>query len=238
MIVVLISLLSAVCVSNFPPSSWGNDGAVTVFPLIRGTAQGTTLLNTKLNDDLLIEPGKRIGRLNLGDTRECALQLFPLKPNVDQEEGSEEGECGNEYLWVDLENTQKGNIFIRFQNSIVFQIESATTRFHTAEGIKAYDFPKEVRRNYRGLRAYALVGHSPDALGGKPLIFWIDWAKGIAFLFASTRRDHQRYLYSIIVFKPGGRFCPQGESTDSQDWHELAPYSLELARGADRRSKR
>jgi hypothetical protein len=188
-IVVLISLLSAVCVSKVPLISWGNSGAVTAFPVIRGTAQGT-LLHTRLNDDLLIEPGKRIGRLNLGNTRERALQLFPLKPNIDQEEGSEEGECGNEYLWVDLE--QKGNIFIRFQNSIVFQIESATTRFHTAEGIKVYNLPKEVRRNYRGLRAYALVGHSPDALGGKPLIFWVDWAKGIAFLFASTRRDHQR----------------------------------------------
>jgi hypothetical protein len=65
------------------------------------------------------------------------------------------------------------------------------------------------------------------AFGGGSLIYWIDWSKGLAFFFASTRDTHQRYLYSIIVFKPGGKFCPERRSTKSPDWIELAPYSLE-----------
>ena len=63
--------------------------------------------------------------------------------------------------------------------------------------------------------------------GGLPLIFWVDWHRGLAFVLASARRG-ARYLYSIIVFKPGDKFCPEGQNPDSPDWHELRPYTLDL----------
>jgi hypothetical protein len=184
--------------------------------------------NGSHQDDSLIVPGQAIGRLRLGDTRENVLKLFPFKPNIDQESLTEG--CGVEYLWVDLENAQRVNVFVRLQNTRVFQIESATTRYRTATGIKVYDSPIMVRSKYSDLRAYGLLHNSAEALGGGPLIFWVDWTKGLAFCFAATRRGkYERYLYSIIVFEPGGKFCPSGESNDSPDWRELAPYSLEVA---------
>ena len=182
-------------------------------------------LRTTANDDAMIKPGASVGSLKLGDNRDRARQVFPFKTDVDQESDTEA--CGTEYLWVDSENEQRGNVFIRFQKSEVFQIEAATTRFHTSEGIKALDSPGKVRQHYRGLKAYVLLHNSPMALGGGPLIFWVDWTKGLAFMFATERSETQRYLYSIAVFRPGGRFCPNGESTDSPDWHELRPYSLQ-----------
>ncbi|PYX95889.1 MAG: hypothetical protein DMG71_07795, partial [Acidobacteria bacterium] len=72
-----------------------------------------------------------MGALNLGDTRDRALKLFPFKPNVDQE-FSQESDCGTELLWVDTKNPNVGNMFIRMRNNIVFQIDSATTRYRTA----------------------------------------------------------------------------------------------------------
>jgi hypothetical protein len=154
------------------------------------------------------------------------LQIFPFKSDVDEESGTEG--CGSEYLWVDSENEARGNVFIRLRESRVFQIEAASTRFHTSEGVKPLDSPAKVQKFYRGLRAYVMLHNTPMALGGGPLIFWVDWAKGVAFSFATTRRrEGKRYLYSIAVFHTGGTFCPNGESTDSPDWHELKPYSLE-----------
>jgi len=137
--------------------------------------------------------------------------------------------CGNELIWDDSESHPEGNLIVAFQNSTVFQIEAGTPRYRTSEGVKAYDSPTKVRRMYpRGLRAYTAPSHGGDALGPLPLIFWVDWQRGISFFFASTRRERQRYLYSIIVFKPGGKFCPEGDNPDSPDWRELAPYSLEV----------
>ena len=178
-------------------------------------------------NDSLIRPGASIGPLRLGDRRDRALRVFPFKSGVDEESDTEK--CGSEYLWVDSENEKKGNVFIRFQGSRVFQIEAATTRFHTGEGIRPLDSPTQVQRYYRGLRAYALRRNSPLALGGGPLIFWVDWDRGVAFTFATGRRDQKRYLYSIIVFRPGSKFCPYGESIHSPDWRELKPYSLDPA---------
>jgi hypothetical protein len=163
--------------------------------------------------------------LKLGDTREQALQSFPFKPNMDQEFKCPG--CGTEYLWVDTENPHKGNLFIRFEAGKVFQIDVATTRYHTVRGLKVHTSPETVRRNYMGLRSYALLGRFSEATGGVPMIFWVDHGRGIAFGFAAERLSGRRYLYEIIVFAPGSKFCPAGEGTDSPDWRELAPYSLE-----------
>jgi hypothetical protein len=194
--------------------------------------------NSQENQDSLIKPGASVGRLKLGDALDRTRQIFPFKSGVDEEaEESDSRTCGKEYLWVDLENEKRGNVFVRFQDSAAFQIEAATTRFHTREGIKPLDSPSRVRSYPAPLRAYALLSGSPMALGGGPLIYWVDWENGIAFCFAATRKEQERYLYSIAVFKPHEKFCPHGETTDSPDWHELKPYSLEPSTRADGKYK-
>ena len=193
------------------------DGSGT-FPV---RAQST---NEKSTDNYLIEPGKRVGQVRLGESIERAFDV------IDFEEGEtiETDTCGQEYIAVDKKGRPQGNFSIRFKDSVIFQIESGTSRFHTSEGIRAYDSPDAVHSRYRELRAYAVLGNSPMAFGGGPLIYWIDWTKGMAFLFASERKNHHRYLYSIIVFKPGGEFCPEWGSTKSPEWRELKPYSLSV----------
>ena len=182
--------------------------------------------NSDANDRSLIHPGKSVGLLSLGDREDRARTIFPVKPNIDQEWPDE---CGTKINWVDLNNQPVGNVFIRILDSRVLQIESATTGYHTPKGLRVGASPTNVRKNYPGLRAYVLDGPTPVALGIAPLIFWVDWRAGLAFVFASGKRDRRRYLYSIIVFKPKGRFCADGYTTDSPDWRELTPYSLGIS---------
>jgi len=172
----------------------------------------------------VIEPGVSVGPLKLGDTRARALELFPKK-DEDQEW---EDKCGTTLFWVDTENRNgHGDLSIRLKKDKVFQIESATTRFHTAEGITTFDPPEKVRNDYRDMAAYTLLTAPTPALGDRPLVFWVDKKKGIAFVFAYYPEKHKRYVYKIIVFVPGKNFCPEGETQNSPNWQEIPPYSLE-----------
>jgi glycosyltransferase involved in cell wall biosynthesis len=175
--------------------------------------------------EVIIEPGSSVGPLKLGDTQEHALELFPKKAEDQQWENS----CGTTFNWVDSDNQVRGgNVFIRTKKGKVFQIESATTRFHTAEGIASLDPPEKVANAYKDLRAFALLTPPVAALGDRPLIFWVDKKKGVAFSFAYYPAQHKRYLYEIIVFVPNKTFCPQEETTASPKWQEIPAYSLEL----------
>jgi hypothetical protein len=169
-----------------------------------------------------IEAGASIGELKLGDTRERALRLFRLRAHVDQKWTDA---CGDGYNWVDQEHG--GNIFVRFRNGRVSQIESTSPYYHTMDGVKAYDSPEDVARRYRNLKAYVLLNLTNSALGDRPLIFWLDRGSGLAFSFAYYPDERRRYLYKIIVFRRDTDLCAEGETTKSPDWKELPPYSLE-----------
>lgn len=167
-----------------------------------------------------IEPGVGVGPLKLGDASATAFSLFPKKGS-DQEFPVS---CGSEeYNWLDNDGGP-GHIFIRFKNGVVSQIDSATRRFRTADGIGVDSTPLKIRRHYPTLRAFVLTPDSDVALGGLPLIYWIDQKRGIAFAFAYDPEKHQRYLYEIIVFVPGSEVCPFDGTSGSRQ--ELPPYSL------------
>jgi hypothetical protein len=171
-----------------------------------------------------IEPGLSIGPLKLGDTREHALELFPKK----EEDQEWENTCGTTLDWVDAENhTGHGDVFIRLKKGKIFQIESATTRFHTAEGITTFDHGDKVANAYKDMRAFTLLTQPSPALGDRPLVFWVDKKKGIAFAFAYYPAEHRRYLYKIIVFEPNKTFCPEEETTNSPKWQPIKSYALE-----------
>jgi len=175
----------------------------------------------------VIEPGLSVGPLKLGDSRERALELFPKK-DEDQEW---EDQCGTTLYWVDRNNTMgRGDLSIHLKKDKVFEIESSTTRFQTADGITTFDPPEKIANAYKELEAYTLLTPPSPSLGDRPLIFWVDKKNGIAFVFAYYPAKHQRYLYKIIVFLPNKTFCPEGESTNSPKWQKIDPYSLELPR--------
>jgi len=172
----------------------------------------------------MIEPGLGIGPLKINDSRDRALELFPKK-DIDQEW---EDPCGNTIDWTDSTNpVGHGDVFIRMKKGKVFQIESSTTRFHTAEDITTFDSPDKVAQAYKDMRAYVLLTAPNPALGSRPLVFWVDKKKGIAFTLAFDPSHHKRYIYKIIVFEPNKNFCPEQETINSTKWQSLPAYALE-----------
>jgi hypothetical protein len=198
-------------------------GIRRVLPVVAITSQEPDA--SSLSSQAVIEPGSRVGSLKLGDTRDRALELFPKK-NEDQEW---ENRCGTTLDWVDATNrTGRGDLLIRLnKKGKIFQIESSTTRFHTSEGITTFDHAEKVANAYKDLRAYTLLSTPDPARGDRPLVFWIDKKKGIAFVFAYYPNERKRYLYKIIVFEPNKTFCPEEETTGSSKWQAIPSYALE-----------
>jgi glycosyltransferase involved in cell wall biosynthesis len=175
----------------------------------------------------MIEPGHSLGPLKLGDTEERARELFPKK-DIDQEW---EDPCGTTIDWTDSTNpVGHGEVFIRLKKGKVFQIESSTTRFHTAEDITTFDSPEKVRTSYKEMRAWALLTPPSPALGSRPPVFWIDKKRGIAFELAYDVPHHKRYVYKVIIFQPNKLFCPEQETVDSVKWQAIDGYALEPPR--------
>jgi hypothetical protein len=172
----------------------------------------------------IIDPGLAVGPLKLGDSRERALELFPKKAE-DQEWNDP---CGSTIDWVDTSNPNgRGDLFIRLKKGKVFQIESSSTRFHTAEDITTFDSPEKVAASYKEMRAWVLLTPPVPALGDRPLVFWIDRKRGIAFAFAYDPSHRKRYVYKVIVFEPGKDLCPELEKTSSPKWQSIRPYAIE-----------
>lgn len=175
----------------------------------------------------VIEPGSGIGPLKLNDSRDKALQLFPKK-EIDQEW---DDPCGTTIDWTDSTNpVGHGDVFIRVKKGKIFQIESSTTRFQTAEGITTFDSPEKVAAAYRNMKAGVLLTDLSPALGSRPLVFWFDKKKGVAFALAYDRPHHKRYVYKIIVFEPNKNFCPEQGTMNSNEWQSIEPYSQEPPR--------
>jgi len=211
-----------------------SSGVCETQPNTKGSkSHGPELQAVKSSRDIsrsetLIEPGRSIGLLSLGDSKTRTLEIFPFKADQDQEW---KDDCGMTINWVDLPNNGAhggGNVFVKFRKEKVFQIESATTRFHTRDGVTIYDDPEKVHTYYKDLRAYVLRGAPLRALGDRPLVFWVSKNSGIAFAFAFDQKQVRRYLYKIVIFEPNTEPCPEDQTTDSPNWVEIPPYSLEL----------
>ena len=173
----------------------------------------------------LIDPGRSLGPLKLGDTPDRAHEIFPKK-DTDQEW---EDPCGSTIDWVDsTNNIGHGEVLIRYnKKGKIFQIESSTTRFNTPEGITTFESPEKVKNAYKDMRAWALLTQPLPALGSRPLVFWVDKKKGIAFALAYDAQQHKRYVYKVIVFEPNKTFCPEMETTNSVKWQSIDSYALE-----------
>jgi len=205
--------------------------ALTTLLLISASTQlraGSGTPQTSSDDpkfaNTMIEAGHSVGPLKLGDSVDRSHELFPKK-DIDQEW---DDACGSTIDWIDSTNPDgHGDVFIRVKKGKVFQIESSTTRFHTAEDITTFDAPEKVRNAYKEMHAWVLLIAPSPLLGSRPPVFWIDKKKGIAFEFAFDAPHHKRYVYKIIVFEPNKTFCPEQETLNSLKWQALDPYAME-----------
>ena len=174
-----------------------------------------------------ITPGKSVGLLHLGDSRERVQKVFPFKKNMDQEWAASNKECGTTFLWVELKPNYGGNVFVHLRDGVVFQIDSATESFRTTSGVTVRAPPRDVRKRVPGLRAYVLSEGTSEAYGMRPLTYWVDKAKGIAFAFGYSRSEQSWGLVHTIVFHPDAEICPEPEPLSSSEKRELPAYSLD-----------
>jgi hypothetical protein len=175
----------------------------------------------------MIEPGHSLGPLKLGDSLDRAQELFPKK-DIDQEW---DDACGSTIDWTDSNNPEgHGEVFIRLKKGKIFQIESSTTRFHTADDITTFDPPEKVEKSYKDMRAWVLLTAPSPAMGSRPPVFWIDKKKGIAFELAYDTPHRKRYVYKVIVFEPNKTFCPEQETVNSLKWQAIDAYRVEPPR--------
>ena len=199
-----------------------------VFLLACGVVLGnaSSIAQTAPLDHLVIFPGKAVGSLALGDTHAKALELYPFKQDVDQE-FDQEPDCGSELNFVDLSSPkQVGNVFIRFRNNKVFQIDVASNRYQTKAGISTNSSSQEIRKAYPHLRSYILSNITSEAFHNLPTIYWIDEDEGIAFAFLGAPRVRKHLPYEIIVFQPKAQVCAPDTPLKSSQRRELPPYSL------------
>ena len=182
---------------------------------------------SQLSNSALIVPGKSVGPLTVGSSREMVEELFPLKQGVDQLTAfTNAGPCPprTEINWVDLGSSGRGgNMFIYLRDGHVFQIASATPRFHTAKGVTTNSSPASVRAHYKGMEAFLLTGSGSEALGGRSLVYWVSEREGIAFSLAYDRKTHRRVVYEVVVFEPGSAFLAGGCELPPQERISLPP---------------
>jgi hypothetical protein len=183
---------------------------------------------TDIGHELRVEiiPGTSVGPIRLGDNNDGVVEVLAEFPKIVQQ--VQYSFCGRMKMveWFDKALVQTG-LFIYLRNDKVFQIESETTRFRTADGITEQSLPEDVKRQYRDLEAYELLKSANDLTGGKDLIYWVDRKKGIAFSFYYNTRRQRRLVARVIVFEPETDFEPNGCVTKPQTLRELPPYSLE-----------
>ncbi|OLE52182.1 MAG: hypothetical protein AUG51_19710 [Acidobacteria bacterium 13_1_20CM_3_53_8] len=191
----------------------------------------------------LIVPGRSIGPVQLGDTREYAQQVFGAvfgNKYYDEYTYQYSQPCWPQQCcegvtqmhWLDYMKTQsdvqvQNGIYVYVSKGRVIQIVAATNRYATANGITSSSSPDQIRRQYPNLQSFVRLGYHTEAEGGRDIVFWDDLNGGIAFEFWYSRTSRQRYLEAIIVHEPGAQLLPEGCLESPSEWQKLKPYFLE-----------
>ena len=180
----------------------------------------------------LIEPGHSVGALRLGDPHEQVLKVFPKKANYVEEYTYNQPCALTEIHWLDIDLSQENGavsngVFIYLKDGRVFQIDAASPRFRTTNGITVDSTPEEVRRHYPRLKSYVLSNSGAKVNGGRDLIYWVDRESGIAFEFYHNSKSGKRQVSKVIAFRPTSDFQPEGCISPPQELHELDPFALE-----------
>jgi hypothetical protein len=209
---------------------------LTCFSATSGQAIGSKPARTKTFSGVAI-PGKSVGELKLGDTRERFWQLFPKKGTDEQYDYPGLAGCPEGYgdaHWLPPKFDDNG-IFVYSINDKIVQIADHSPQFPTTKGIRPAmvrtpleSSPQAVRQAYPGIdKTLVILDSGAKVVGGRDLVFWVDTKSGIAFEFQYFANRNRRFLAAIYIFEAGAKFIPQACVSEPQTLREIKLFSLE-----------
>lgn len=173
-----------------------------------------------------IEPGGSVGLLRLGESQDIVETVSPLRLTKEYEAAGPKCVPRTEMTWSG--DDAGGYVTAYLRNGSVFQIESATPRFRTAEGITMNSTPSSVKAHYKQLlESYVLDPSGDQRFGYRDFIYWASRQEGIAFELAYSPKTRHRFVSKVIVFVPGTEFFPAGCVAPTQHFLQEAAYYLD-----------
>lgn len=150
--------------------------------------------------DFKIEPGRRIGKIELGMTRPMVHKALGKPAATYRMSGGKR--TGD--VW--MANT--GNdVRIVYRAGKVIQVKVTSSSFSTPVGLTTNSSLAEVQKHHGNLRKTRHFVHNS---GGVLIDYYDDVRRGIAFEFTSVDSETQDFKpYAIVVHRPGQRVIPE-----------------------------
>jgi dUTPase len=151
--------------------------------------------------DFKIEPGRRIGKIELGASRAVVHQTLGKPSATYRAPGGMSGE-----VWM---ATTGNDVRIVYRNGRVVQIKATSSSFATPEGLTTKSSLAEVQQHYKNLVKISRFAHGS---GGGLIDYYDDVRRGIAFEFTSVDSETPNFKpYAIVVHRPGQRVMPEND---------------------------
>lgn len=145
-----------------------------------------------------IEPGRRIGKLELGASREAVHRAIG---NPAETYHVSRGVVG-EY-WTSKSAQHQLRVF--YQADKVIQISVESPQFATPEGLTTQSSLDEVRQHYKNLTK---LGYFRNGSGGTLIDYYDSAQQGIAFEFVADTDSLKFSPAEIVVHRPGRQVIP------------------------------
>jgi hypothetical protein len=146
-----------------------------------------------LCQDFTIEPGRNIGKIELGADRLSVHKILGKPTGTYKLPGKRIGD-----YWI---SSSGNSLRIFYESNRAVQISITSPRFATPERVSTKSSLKEVEKIYKSLKKSSYFTHGS---GGGLIDYYDDIERGIAFEFTSPDSDIPDFkLYAILIHLPG-----------------------------------
>lgn len=154
--------------------------------------------------DFKIEPGRKVGKVLLGATRQAVHQALGKPSTTYRAPGRLTGE-----VWM---ATTGNDVRVVYRGGRVIQIKVTSSSFTTPEGLTTESSLEDVQKHYRSLTR---TRHFVHGSGGGLIDYYDDVRRGIAFEFTAVDSETPNFKhYAIVVHRAGQRVMPE---TDEEE---------------------
>jgi hypothetical protein len=151
--------------------------------------------------DFKIEPGRKIGRIELGASRTVVHKTLGKPSTTFRAPGGMTGE-----VWM---ATTGNDVRIVYRDGRVVQLKATSAKFATPEGLTTNSSLAEVQQHYKNLVKTRRFVHGS---GGGLIEYYDDVRRGIAFEFTALDSETPDFKpYAIVVHRPGQRVMPEND---------------------------